>query len=506
MTASGDEKENDMAGVDLYDIESRIVESVTELFDTMLDMEISLVDEGSEPGPVDGDLIAGMLSFTGDVVGNFRVQVSQAFTRIMTAEMLGMEIDEIEGEDEIKDVILEACNIVGGNLKSGFNDGGLSCIISAPSIAIGSSFDINTLNMARYEKYVFHHQEHLFSVEVCVKAGEDASSEAVQKLTPIDVNKFRKLDIVSTAGDTLIEMFDKMFEMKLDASDSTPESTIEGAQIMGNVDFTGDVMGSTQILASETLSRIITSKMSDRPLEEITDEDEIKDVVGEMCNVVGGNLKAGFCDSGLMCGISPPSVLSGNDFKVENLNMARYEKFVFKFYEHDVFLQICVKIDESAKARVQEAEDAESAEKETFEAKEPSESVNDLTVDESPDIGVGSKPVDDGVSGVVPDGKHPPDAIDDVSDEDVISRNIDLILDIPIEVSVELGRTEMKIQDVSVLEAGASIILTNTEGEPLEIFANGRLIAKGEVVVENGRYGIRITEVINRMERIKSLG
>ena len=69
-----------------------------------------------------------------------------------------------------------------------------------------------------------------------------------------------------------------------------------------------------------------------------------------------------------------------------------------------------------------------------------------------------------------------------------------------------MGRTKMKIQEVSVLEAGASIILSNTEGEPLDILANGRLIAKGEVVVENGRYGIRITEVVNRMKRIKSLG
>ncbi len=475
-----------MADIDVFDVKSRIIESVTELFDTMLDMEIILADDGAEPFKGSGNLIAGMLSFAGDVVGNFRVQVSETFARIMTAEMLGMEIDEIEGDDEIKDVILEACNIVGGNLKSGFNDGGLSCIISAPAIAMGNSFDIDTLNMARYEKHVFRCQEHSFSVEVCVKAGEEASSEAVQRLTPIDVKKFKKLDIISTAGDTLIEMFDQMFEMKLEASDSTAESSIEGLQIMGTVDFAGDVTGSTQILAGETLARIITSKMSDRPLEEIKDEDEIKDVVGEMCNIVGGNLKAGFCDSGLTCAISTPSIIHGTDFKVENLNMARYEHFIFRFYEHDVFLQICAKIDESAEARAQE--DAESTEEEVLEAKEPPETVDDLAVDESPEMGAKAESAND-----VPDG-------------DVTSSNIDLILDIPIEVSVELGRTKMKIQDVSALQAGASIVLSNTEGEPLEIFANGRLIAKGEVVVVNGRYGIRITEVINRTERIKSLG
>ena len=475
-----------MADIDVFDVKGRIVESVTELFDTMLDMEISLADDGAKQGEVDGDLIAGMLSFTGDVVGNFRVTVSQAFARIMTAEMLGMEVDEIEGEDEIKDVILEACNILGGNLKSGFNDDGLSCIISAPAIAMGNSFDIDTLNMARYEKHVFRYQEYSFLVEVCVKAGEDASSAVAQRLTPIDVKKFTKLDIISTAGDTLIEMFDQMFEMKLEASDSTPESTIEGLQLMGTVDFAGDVTGSTQILAGETLARIITAKMSDKPLEEIKDEDEIKDVVGEMCNIVGGNLKAGFCDSGLMCGISPPSIIYGEDFKVENLNMARYEHFIFRFYEHDIYLQICAKIDESAEARVQV--DAGSIEDEVFEAKEPLETGDDLTVDKSPEIGAKAE------------------FANDVPDRDAASNNIDLILDIPIEVSVELGRTKMKIQEVSTLQAGASIILSNAEGEPLEIFANGRLIAKGEVVVENGRYGIRITEVINRMERIKSLG
>ena len=477
-----------MSDIAVYDIKGRIVESVTELFSTMLDMEISLGDEETESGVIDADLIAGMLSFVGDVVGNFRVQVSVDFARMMTAQMLGMEIDEIEGQDEIKDVILEVCNIVGGNLKSGFNDAGLSCVISAPTIATGKNFDIKTLNMARYERHVFHCQEHLFLVEACVKAGEYASSDTVQKLTPIDVGKFKKLDIISTAGDTLIEMFDKMFEMKLEASDSTPESSIEGIRIMGTVDFAGDVTGSTQILAGETLARIITAKTSERPLEEIQDVNEIKDVVGEMCNVVGGNLKAGFCDSGLKCQISPPTVISGKDFKVENLNMARYEHFIFRFYEHDIFIQICAKIEESAEIRDRVMEGEEISAKEEADLRASLDVVDDLTDHQIPATGDRVK------------------STHEVLERSVTPGNIDLILDIPIEVSVELGRTKMKIQEVSVLEAGASIILSNTEGEPLDIFANGRLIAKGEVVVENGRYGIRITEVVNRMKRIKSLG
>ena len=61
-----------MADIDVYDIKGRIVESVTDLFDTMLDMEISLVDGDAEAGRMKGNLIAGMLSFTGDVVGKFQ--------------------------------------------------------------------------------------------------------------------------------------------------------------------------------------------------------------------------------------------------------------------------------------------------------------------------------------------------------------------------------------------------------------------------------------------------
>jgi flagellar motor switch protein FliN/FliY len=166
--------------------------------------------------------------------------------------------------------------------------------------------------------------------------------------------------------------------------------------------------------------------------------------------------------------------------------MARYEHFIFKFYEHDIFIQICAKIDESVESREQVEEDSESAEEEVTSAKAEIE--------------------DDDVSAVVPESEQPPEVVNKAPDRNVTPNNIDFILDIPIEVSVELGRTKMKVQEVSMLEEGASIVLSNTEGEPLDILANGKLIAKGEIVVENERYGIRITEVINRMERIKSLG
>ena len=83
--------------------------------------------------------------------------------------------------------------------------------------------------------------------------------------------------------------------------------------------------------------------------------------------------------------------------------------------------------------------------------------------------------------------------------------NLDFILDIPLEISVELGRTKMLINDLLKLGQGSVIELAKAAGATLEILANNRLIAKGDVVVINDKYGIRLTEVISPVERLEKL-
>ena len=83
--------------------------------------------------------------------------------------------------------------------------------------------------------------------------------------------------------------------------------------------------------------------------------------------------------------------------------------------------------------------------------------------------------------------------------------NLDFILDIPLEISVELGRTKMMIHDLLKLGQGSIIELGKQAGETLEILANNRLIAKGDVVTMNDKYGIRLTEVISTVERLEKL-
>lgn len=83
--------------------------------------------------------------------------------------------------------------------------------------------------------------------------------------------------------------------------------------------------------------------------------------------------------------------------------------------------------------------------------------------------------------------------------------NLEFILDVPLEISVELGRTRMVINDLLKLSQGSVIELTKAAGETLDILANQRLIARGEVVVSNEKYGIRLTEIISPVERVERL-
>jgi flagellar motor switch protein FliN len=86
------------------------------------------------------------------------------------------------------------------------------------------------------------------------------------------------------------------------------------------------------------------------------------------------------------------------------------------------------------------------------------------------------------------------------------NKSLDLILDIPLTVAVELGRSKMLINDLLQLGQGSVIELTKLVGEPLEVLVNQKLVARGEVVVVNEKFGVRLTDIVSTMERVKSLG
>ena len=104
------------------------------------------------------------------------------------------------------------------------------------------------------------------------------------------------------------------------------------------------------------------------------------------------------------------------------------------------------------------------------------------------------------------------DAIDDSLDNEETTpapsdktTSLDLILDIPLTVTVELGRSKMLINDLLQLGQGSVIELTKLKGEPLEVLVNQKLVARGEVVVVNEKFGVRLTDIVSPMERVQSL-
>ena len=88
------------------------------------------------------------------------------------------------------------------------------------------------------------------------------------------------------------------------------------------------------------------------------------------------------------------------------------------------------------------------------------------------------------------------------SSEDV---NLDVILDIPVHISMEIGRTQISIRNLLKLNQGSVVELDRLAGEPMDVLVNGTLIARGEVVVVNEKFGLRLTDIISPAERVKKL-
>ncbi len=85
-------------------------------------------------------------------------------------------------------------------------------------------------------------------------------------------------------------------------------------------------------------------------------------------------------------------------------------------------------------------------------------------------------------------------------------KNLDFLLDVALQVGVEVGRSKMTIQDLLQLSQGSVIELAKLAGEPLDIYINDRLVARGEAVIVNEKFGVRVTDIISQAERLESLG
>jgi len=94
----------------------------------------------------------------------------------------------------------------------------------------------------------------------------------------------------------------------------------------------------------------------------------------------------------------------------------------------------------------------------------------------------------------------------DPNAEQATARNLDLLLDIPLDLTVELGATRLPLRELLALAAGSVVELGRLANESLDVLVNGRLVARGEAVMVNEKFGVRLTDIVSRSERLARLG
>lgn len=156
----------------------------------------------------------------------------------------------------------------------------------------------------------------------------------------VDLKAF---DIKTSVTTSVKEVFDTMLSMDVEATTKVTKKSLLGIQLVASVSFIGDVVGSVNIQISNEFSVLVASAMLGMEPDEIEDDEDINDVLREVSNMVGGNLKSDFCDADLPCQLSVPSLTIGSNFKIEPMKFARYERFAFRHEDHFCFVSVCVK-------------------------------------------------------------------------------------------------------------------------------------------------------------------
>lgn len=442
-------------------VEKTIHKATVDTFGTMLSLDLARVGKKTDPG-LDDSRFVSSVHYAGEVVGTLSLHISREFADIVASTMMGLEEGENCGEEELKDVLGELANIISGNLKSDFLDADLACVISTPSITRGSIFTIEATNVGEFHQWIYRHDKHELLVEISLKEdiGAKADIAGMDKLSSDEVRqKINSVDVPTTVINAVIDVYYTMLSMEIESIREVPPGFREDQRTVGNVSFAGDVHGMFNIQVNDDFARTMTAAMLGMDESEIESEEEVFDVLREMSNIIGGNLKSAFVDAGLSCVLSTPSITHGLDFRVEALNIIDIQRFLFKVNDQTIIVDAGIKKDDYVE-----------------------------TVDEDRAEVAGGG-----------------DGTGDDTREDDGYQNIDLILEIPLEVTVELGRTKARIQDLLKMGRGSVVGLAQLEGEPVDLLVNDTLIAKGEVLVEKEKYGIRIVDVVSRTERVKSL-
>jgi flagellar motor switch protein FliN len=444
-------------------IRQSIESTLIETFEAMMSARLEVVPSETG-GSLDGRRVVGTVHFGGEVLAVMNLQLSEALARALTAAARDMDVEEIQSTDQIIDAIGEVAAIAAGNLKTEFLDSGLACVIATPSITMGSDFTIDPAAIGPPIQITFRHQDDYVQVDVCAKEnpGTPDDVDSDRSSTAI-ADRIAGVDIKKAVVDAVIEVFDTLLEMKVTPLDQQPAAFSEQRRTAGSLALAGQVDGLLMVQVNDDFGKQMAAAMLGSAVDEIESAEEVYDVVREVSSMIGGRLKSRFADAGLACRLSPPTITNGVDFWVSPTHAITPTRLLFAHQESVIVVEAGVR-DDSPVPAVADKRPAPPAQ--TTAVEQPAGNAVDSHVDRL--------------------------------------KNLGLIMDIPLEVTVELGRSRKRINDLLKLRPGSVIELSQMEGEPVDILVNQTLIAKGVVVVEKEKYGIRISEIVSRQERLKS--
>ena len=151
------------------------------------------------------------------------------------------------------------------------------------------------------------------------------------------------LDIKGFVKSSITGVFATMLSMKVKMGNGDSHGAEEGNLIVGSVSFAGEVVGNVSIYVPIDFALMITAAMLDMEVDEVESDEEMQDAIGELCNMVGGDLKSRLCDFGLPCVLSIPTITSGNDFKIQSKGWMRNERFSFQHRGHAARVEVYLK-------------------------------------------------------------------------------------------------------------------------------------------------------------------
>lgn len=455
-----------MTDIDLHDIRDFILNTVLEMFDKIFGLSV-LVSDAEMFEIENGGRTAASVHCAGDLLAGVVLTLNSRFANLLADKIS----DTAMREKRHFGALFEGCDYICGKLDSHLKDLGLACALSSPFVVSGGDFRTAPTAMEKSERFAFQYEEQVILVELGLKMLEKRGPEPKEMPKPgkRDSADVKQPDMRAYLENAVPTMFDRMFSIKNVTPGATPNPP--GGQLLASsVCLAGNMSGCAHLIVGEEFAKLMTAAMFDLTPDEIENVNEIHTVIGQAGIILARNLKQHLNEIGHSPELANPLVTSGTDFTMDHLRMTRHE--ALDFTQDGTPISFHVSLDVPGEPAILDADSA--------------------GVPDAPAVGGKTSPNGESQSEELPTSGLAERA------------GRDFIFDIPLDVSAELGHASKKIKELLEISEGSVITLTELENDPVDILVNGVLVARGEVVVENGKYGVRITEVKNPSERLKT--